>query len=117
MHFFEIQQITFSNNKNSLKMKKQLDISYYGVVKGRSTGIFNSLSQCQRQVDGHKHNNFKGFSTLEGAIDFMRKAGIPTEEIDVVEEGDVLLRKPLNAVMSHHVNNGMTSTISCAKKG
>ena len=99
-------------------MKKQLDFSYYAVAKGRSTGIFNSWSQCQRQVDGFKHNSFKGFSTLEGAIDFMRKAGIPTEEIDVVEEeGDVLLRKPLSAVMSHHVNNGMTSTTSCAKKG
>ena len=59
----------------------------------------------------------KGFSTLEGATDVMRKVGTPTEEIDVEEEGDVHLRKTLTAVMSHHVNNGMTSTISCAKKG
>ena len=71
--------------KKCLKMKKRLDISYYAVAKGRSTEIFSSWSQCQRQVDGFKHNSSKGFSTLEGAIDFMRKAGIPTEEINVEE--------------------------------
>ena len=34
----------------------------------------------------------------------------------VEEEGDVLLRKHLSVLMSHHVN-GMMSNISCVKKG
>ena len=51
-----------------------------------------------------KYNSFKGFCTLEGAIDFTRK-----EDIDIVEEGDVLLRKPLSIVMPNHVSSDMTS--------
>ena len=85
--------------------------------EGQREFLINGVNVSGKLTD-FKHNNSKGFSTLEGAIDFVRKAGIPTEEMDVVEEeGDVLLRKPLSAVMSHRIKNGMTSTISCAKKG
>ena len=89
----------------------------HAVAKGRSTGIFNSWSECQRQVDGFKHNSFKGFYTMEGAIDFMRKAGIAVDDIDVVEEeGDVLLRKPLSAVMPKYVTDVATSNENGAEK-
>ena len=98
-------------------MKKPTNVNYYAVAKGRSTGIFNSWSECQRQVDGFKHNSFKGFATLEGAIDFMRKAGIATEDIEVVEEeGDVLLRKPLNVVMPNYVSDDSTSNKTAVKR-
>ena len=64
------------------------------------------------QVDWFKHNSFKGFSTLEGVINVMKKAGIPTEEIGVVEEeGEVFLRKPLSVVMMQQVKNGVKHTL------
>ena len=96
---------------------KNSNLNYYAVAKGRSTGIFNSWSECQRQVDGFKHNSFKGFCTMEGAIDFMRKAGIAIDDIDVVEEeGDVLLRKPLSAVMQNYVSDVAASNKNGAEE-
>lgn len=78
-------------------MKKNSINNYYTVAKGRSTGIFDTWSECQRQVDGFKHNSFKGFPTLESAVNFMRKAGIDMRNIQFVEgEGEVVLRKPLS---------------------
>ena len=98
-------------------MKKNSNLIYYAVAKGRSTGIFNSWSECQRQVDGFKHNSFKGFCTMEGAIDFMRKAGIAMDDIDVVEEeGDILLKKPLSAVMPNYVGDVAASNKNGAEK-
>ena len=98
-------------------MKKHTNVNCYAVAKGPSTGIFNSWSECQRQEDGFKHNSFKGFATLEGAIDFMRKAGIAMEDIKVVEEeGDVLLRKPLNIVMPNYVCDDSTSNKNGGEK-
>ena len=42
----------------------------------------------------------------------MKKAGIPTEEIGVVEEeGEVFLRKPLSVVMMQQVKNGVKHTL------
>lgn len=57
-------------------MKKNSSHNLYAVAKGWNTGIFTSWSECHRQVDGFKHNSFKGFNTLEGAVDFMIRAGM-----------------------------------------
>ena len=70
--------------------------NYYAVAKGRIPGIYSSWSECQVQVDGFKHNSFKGFNSVGEAANFMIKGGISLNEIDLVDgEGEVLLRKSL----------------------
>ena len=41
---------------------------YYGVQKGRSTGVFLSWAECQKQVTGFPGALFKSFATWEEAI-------------------------------------------------
>lgn len=87
-------------------MKKNSINNYYAVAKRRATGIFDTWSECQRQVDGFKHNSFKGFPTLESAVNFMMKAGIDMRNIQYVEgEGEVVLRKPLSEKFPNFKNN------------
>ena len=40
---------------------------YYGVKKGKLTGVFNSWQACKASVDGYSGAEYKGFSTLEDA--------------------------------------------------
>ena len=68
--------------------------NFYAVVKGRNPGIYSSWTECQQQVDGLKHNSFKGFNSLREATDFMLWGGMSLNEIDLVD-GEVLLRKSL----------------------
>ena len=42
-------------------------MKYYAVKKGRQTGIFNSWSTCQQQVNGFKQAQFKSFKTKRAA--------------------------------------------------
>ena len=94
-------------------MKKNCINNYYAVAKGQATGIFDTWSECQRQVDGIKHNSFKGFPTLEGAVNFMRRAGIDMGDIDFVEgEGGVVLRKPLRDKFMNLKYNELASDTS-----
>ena len=67
----------------------------------------------QRQVDGFKHNSFKGFPTLEGAVNFMRRAGTDMGDIDFVEgEGEIVLRKPLMDKFTNFKYNELASDTS-----
>lgn len=50
---------------------------YYAVRKGRQTGVFETWTQCQRQVTGFSGAEFKSFSTREEALRF---AGKESEE-------------------------------------
>ena len=73
--------------------------NFYAVAKGRCTGIYSSWSECLSQVDGYKHNSFKGFNSLAEAVNFMVTAGISVQDIDYVEtEGEVIMKKPLLSV-------------------
>ena len=72
-------------------MKKHYN--FYAVAKGRCAGIYSSWSECLSQVDGFKHNSFKGFNTLVEAVNFMVTAGLSVQEIDIVEtEGEVKMK-------------------------
>ncbi|OPX86610.1 MAG: Ribonuclease H [Pelotomaculum sp. PtaB.Bin104] len=44
---------------------------YYAVKQGRKTGIFKSWAECREQVDNYKNANFKGFSTLREAQNYL----------------------------------------------
>ena len=78
-------------------MKKHYN--FYAVAKGRCAGIYSSWSECLSQVDGFKHNSFKGFSTLAEAVNFMVTAGLSVQEIDiVVTEGEVKMKRSLLSV-------------------
>ena len=39
-------------------MKKHYN--FYAVAKGRCAGMYSSWSECLSQVDGFKHNSFRG---------------------------------------------------------
>lgn len=51
-------------------MKKK----YYAVKKGRQTGIFETWSECQRQVIGFAGASFKSFPSIEEAEAFLSGA-------------------------------------------
>jgi len=44
---------------------------YYGVKKGRNTGVYESWSECEEQVKGFSGAEYKSFLTLKGALDFV----------------------------------------------
>ena len=73
--------------------------NFDAVAKGRCTVIYSSWSECLSQVDGYKHNSFKGFNTLDMAVNFMVTAGISVQDIEYFEtEGEVIMKKPLLSV-------------------
>jgi len=49
--------------------------SFYAVAKGRLTGVFDSWSDCQRQVNGFPGARFKKFQTRGEAEEFVVKGG------------------------------------------
>ena len=44
---------------------------YYGVKKGKVTGIFQSWEECKSSVEGFAGAQFKGFATLEEAREYL----------------------------------------------
>ena len=46
-------------------------IKYYAVRKGREPGIYRSWSDCKKQVHGFHGAEFKSFSSLEDAQEYM----------------------------------------------
>lgn len=44
---------------------------YYAVKFGLKTGIFNSWDECKKLVSGYPNAEYKGFSTLEEAKNYM----------------------------------------------
>lgn len=45
--------------------------NFYAVKAGHKTGIFNSWDECKALVTGYPNANYKGFSTLAKAEDYM----------------------------------------------
>lgn len=73
-------------------------VKYYAVQRGRSTGVFFSWSECQKQVAGFSGAVFKSFPTLEEAEAFVKgdeKHVLRTEKTMDLEtlpkEGDSLI--------------------------
>lgn len=63
---------------------------YYGVKKGKITGVFDTWDACKEAVDGYPGAEYKGFSSLEDACKY---AGMPLNNISDVElpaEGTLL---------------------------
>lgn len=46
---------------------------YYAVRKGRTTGIFTSWDQAKKQIDGFSGSEFKSFTSLDEAHNFLHK--------------------------------------------
>ena len=43
---------------------------YYGIEKGRTTGVTDNWEMCKQQVDGYKYNSYKGFDNVTEAKEF-----------------------------------------------
>ena len=48
-------------------------MKYYAVKVGRKTGIFNTWEECKEQVDGFEGAEYKSFSKLEEANNFLNE--------------------------------------------
>lgn len=48
--------------------------NYYAVKDGYKKGIFNSWEECRKLVTGYPNAQYKGFSTLEEAENYMNNA-------------------------------------------
>ena len=46
-------------------------MKYYAVKIGRQTGIFNTWEECKEQVEGFENAEYKSFSSLEEANNFL----------------------------------------------
>ena len=44
---------------------------YYVVIKGRTPGIYTNWEDCKAQVNGYKGSEFKGFTTMEQAQQYI----------------------------------------------
>lgn len=55
---------------------------YYAVKSGLKTGIFNSWDECKKLVSGYPNAEYKGFSTLEEAKNYMNNVK------EVIEHND-----------------------------
>lgn len=53
---------------------------YYAVKVGRIPGIYETWPECQKQVIKFPNASFKGFSTMEEAVQFMNKPSV--KELD-----------------------------------
>ena len=57
-------------------------IKYYAVQKGRSTGVFFSWEECQKQVSGFPGAIYKSFTTIEEAEAFAKGLSISEKKTD-----------------------------------
>jgi len=61
---------------------------YYGVRKGRVTGVFSDWDSCKQSIDGYKGAQYKGFPTLEEANAYITGGD---DIMDAVSPEDTLL--------------------------
>jgi len=59
---------------------------FYAVRKGRSTGVFNSWAECQKQISGFSGAEYKSFQTCEEAVAYAFGTGAPKQEAVSVED-------------------------------
>lgn len=63
---------------------------YYGVRKGKVTGVFKSWQECREAVDGYPGAEYRGFSTLEEAEAYLERSGAAPERRELPEAGTLL---------------------------
>lgn len=63
---------------------------FYAVKNGRQTGIFESWSECEKQVSGFKNAEFEGFSTKNEALSYLGEKISEKEEIKNLPSSDTL---------------------------
>ena len=69
---------------------------YYAVRAGRSTGVFLTWAECQKQVTGFPGAVFKSFTTIEEAENFVK--GIVTQ---IEETGEQILKAEPGALVAY----------------
>ena len=84
-------------------------VKYYAVQTGRSTGVFLTWAECQKQVTGFPGAVFKSFPTIEEAEAFVRGA-----QPEVKQTGTEVLEVEPGALVayvdgSYNVANGQFS--------
>lgn len=62
---------------------------YYAVKKGRNTGIFTSWESCRASVTGYSGAQYKSFSTLEEAEDYLEGNREAVAESSKEEDKDI----------------------------
>jgi ribonuclease HI len=70
----------------ALSFNKMAKEKYYAVAVGRTTGIFTSWSECEKQVKGFKKARFKSFSHIVEAQDFLRRNSLASTKADDGQE-------------------------------
>ena len=64
---------------------------YYGVKKGKTTGVFETWQECREAVEGYPGAEYKGFPTLEEAKDYLGISdGARRRERELPDEGNLL---------------------------
>ncbi len=53
-------------------------MKYYAVKNGRTTGIFETWSECEKQVKGFSGAKYKSFTTLEEANNYLQEVSQST---------------------------------------
>lgn len=61
-------------------------VKYYAVQRGRSTGVFFSWAECQKQVTGFPGAVFKSFLTIEEAEAFAKGGSTPIDKENLFEK-------------------------------
>lgn len=64
-------------------------VKYYAVAEGRQPGVFESWSECQKQVHEFAGAKFKSFATNAEAMTFVRNAGTSTKVGRKQRKGDI----------------------------
>lgn len=57
--------------------------SYFGVVVGRTVGVFGSLKNCMRLVDKFKDSKYQEFSNIESAVKYVTGSTHPAKLVFV----------------------------------
>lgn len=61
-------------------------VKYYAVQRGRSTGVFFTWAECQKQVTGFPGAVFKSFPTMEEAEAFAKGGSAPIDKENLFEK-------------------------------
>lgn len=90
-----IRPSIFLNDMGALKavsydnkeVKKTARKMYYGVRKGRKTGVYDSWIECQKQVKDYPYADYKGFDSYKDASDYVNANVIQKGLYYVVRKG------------------------------
>ena len=76
-------------------------VKYYAVQRGRSTGVFFSWPECQKQVAGFSGAIFKSFPTLEEAEAFVNGEEKQMLKTEKTEDVGVSIGKEADALIAY----------------